>query len=51
MEDCFLNLGESSLQCEHYEWLWCEHYKVGQFQRHKDSLVLLTHSMQVRFDI
>ncbi len=21
-EDCFLNLGESSLQCEHYEWLW-----------------------------
>ncbi len=20
-EDCFLNLGESSLQCEHYEWL------------------------------
>ncbi len=21
--DCFLNLGESSLQCEHYEWLWC----------------------------
>ncbi len=22
-----------------------EHYKVGQFQRHKDSLVLLTHSL------
>ncbi len=21
-EDCFLILGESSLQCEHYEWLW-----------------------------
>ncbi len=21
MEDCFLNLGKSSLQCEHYEWL------------------------------
>ncbi len=21
-EDCFLNLGESSLQCELYEWLW-----------------------------
>ncbi len=20
-EDCFLILGESSLQCEHYEWL------------------------------
>ncbi len=20
-EDCLLNLGESSLQCEHYEWL------------------------------
>ncbi len=29
-EDCFLILGESSLQCEHY--------KVGQFQRRKDSL-------------
>ncbi len=23
----------------------CEHYKVGQFQRHKDSLVLLAHSL------
>ncbi len=22
MEDYFLILGESSLQCEHYEWLW-----------------------------
>ncbi len=21
-EDCFLSLGESSLQCEQYEWLW-----------------------------
>ncbi len=47
-EDCFLNLGESSLQCEHYEWLWT---LVGQFQRRKDCLVLLTHSLQVRFDI
>ncbi len=44
-EDFFLILGESSLQCEHYEWLWCEHYKVGQFQRRKDSLVILTHSL------
>ncbi len=25
----------------------CEHYKVGQFQRRKDSLVLLTHSKYV----
>ncbi len=41
----FLILGESSLRCEHYEWLWCEHYKEGQFQRRKDSLVLLTHSL------
>ncbi len=23
----------------------CEHYKVGQFQRRKDSLTLLTHSL------
>ncbi len=23
----------------------CQHYKVGQFQRRKDSLVLLTHSL------
>ncbi len=35
-EDCFLILGESSLQCEHYE-----HYKVGQFQHRKDSRVLV----------
>ncbi len=25
----------------------CEHYKVGQFQRRKDSLVLLTHCTYV----
>ncbi len=29
----------------------CEHYKVGPFQRRKDSLVLLTRSLQVHFDI
>ncbi len=22
MEDYFLIMGDSSLQCEHYEWLW-----------------------------
>ncbi len=41
----------------HFSWSWervaynvntmngCEQYKVGQFQRRKDSLVLLTHSL------
>ncbi len=41
-DDYFLILEESNLQYKHYEC--CEHYKVGQFQCRKDSLVLLTHT-------
>ncbi len=40
-EDCFLILVAYNVNTMN----GCEHYEVGQFQRRKDSLTLLTHSL------